>query len=83
MDFGDGVSWRQLCCPTPTRFASFHTCIHEKFMTVFSVSLTLLVHSHPPPQRYTFSPINPLRGRLSERMLQGGNKEGSDLAPDL
>lgn len=47
-------------------------------MTVFSFSLTLLIHSHntpPPPERYTFSPINPLRGRLSERMLEGGNGE--------
>lgn len=37
--------------PHPHRFASFHTCIHEKFMTVSSVSLTLLIHSHtlPPP----------------------------------
>lgn len=47
MDFGDGVRWRQPCCvaatpPHPHRFASFHTCIHEKFMTVFSVSLMLL-----------------------------------------
>lgn len=74
------------CCrhpftgPPRLLFASFHTYIHEKFMTV---SLVLLVHlppPHPPslrpslglcrslPHATLLAPINPLRERLSERM---------------
>lgn len=59
MDFGSGVLWREvhsvtaagsfaslpLSSSSSSYLASFHTCIHEKFMTVSLSPLTLLIPS--------------------------------------
>lgn len=87
MDFGGGVPWRQPCLslpPHPHRFASFHTCIHEKFMTVLSVSHAPHPLSYPPPPNTTLLAQSI---HLETDFQRGCNREetkgGGDLALEL
>lgn len=91
MDFGGGVPWREVqsvaaaisLLPPPSRlsslapshFASFHTCIHEKFMTV---SLSLSRSSSP------LSPLSPYTTLLAQSIhletdFQRGCNRGGDV----